>query len=650
MRLFNYLIYAVLITGIGLSSCRDKNKEDTPTVDPTEPIDPVKPFKATRETDSLALVALYNACGGADWSTSWDLHESLDSWHGITLTRGRVDAVDLQENNLKGKLTEELSTLDKLYYFNVSNNSLTGTLPDFFTQTSTLNFLYLNDNKFTGTIPTKLVEISNRSGMSLNIINNFITAPIPNGMSLHKGDINYRYQYHPDDINKENVIDIAEGQDAMPCNVNDSLALVALYHANSEALKDMWDIQTNVQNWHGVTLHIQDDELIVSGINLSNYAYSMQQCKDNGQTLGIVYNSLISNIPTEFGNLKQLRFLQLSDYSFTSFPSPILELSNLEWLKMRGCGIRDIPNDIDRLAKLKFLQIDDNSLNGKSIPTSLFNCSELLYLCLSECGLTCELPQEIGQLKQLRYLDLGSNHLYGNIPSSMGELHSLEMLLLYENNFTGKIPEVFGNLGSLTSLELSYNNFSGTIPPSLGDLTELRELAMSGNLVTGTIPQEFGNLSNLEYLDMEECPIEGEIPTTFTNLKSLESLYFNSTNLSGNLPEFLPLLPKLQGVDLDNCYFTGTIPASYYNTNWGYMYIEQNFIIAPVPEPMFGNYRYQYHPDDINKQKGTYDITNSNLRLTSTQNTLSSKKKEIEKRNAYNKKAMQDKLRKQLGL
>lgn len=71
--------------------------------------------------DSLALVDLYNATNPGDttWnvSTGW-LTAPLNEWHGIGLNaEGRVNYLDLNNNNLTGTLPESLKNLDSLESF-----------------------------------------------------------------------------------------------------------------------------------------------------------------------------------------------------------------------------------------------------------------------------------------------------------------------------------------------------------------------------------------------------------------------------------------------------------------------------------------------------------------------------------------------------
>ena len=66
--------------------------------------------------DRAALVALYNATGGADWTnnTNWLSNEALSEWHRVeTDEDGRVTALRLVANELSGEIPAELGELDE---------------------------------------------------------------------------------------------------------------------------------------------------------------------------------------------------------------------------------------------------------------------------------------------------------------------------------------------------------------------------------------------------------------------------------------------------------------------------------------------------------------------------------------------------------
>lgn len=57
------------------------------------------------QTDREALVALYNATGGENWSTytNWNTGADLSEWHGVKVNgQGRVVVLKLVSNNLQG--------------------------------------------------------------------------------------------------------------------------------------------------------------------------------------------------------------------------------------------------------------------------------------------------------------------------------------------------------------------------------------------------------------------------------------------------------------------------------------------------------------------------------------------------------------------
>lgn len=66
---------------------------------------------ASGDGDHDALVALYNATGGPDWTRNddWLSDKPLRDWYGITSdSAGRVIAVGLSDNGLEGVLPAAL--------------------------------------------------------------------------------------------------------------------------------------------------------------------------------------------------------------------------------------------------------------------------------------------------------------------------------------------------------------------------------------------------------------------------------------------------------------------------------------------------------------------------------------------------------------
>ena len=137
-------------------------------------------------------------------------------------------------------------------------------------------------------------------------------------------------------------------------------------------------------------------------------------------------------------------------------------------------------------------------------------------------------------------LHLYDNQLNGSIPSSLGNLSNLIYLFLHDNQLTGSIPPTLGNLSNLHGLNLYGNQLTGSIPSTLGNLSNLHTLYLFDNQLTGSIPPTLGNLSDLQYLFLHNNRLTGSIPLSFVNLTNLLIFSITETNLcEPNTPEFL---------------------------------------------------------------------------------------------------------------
>ena len=99
------------------------------------------------ETDRAALVALYNATGGANWtlSTNWLTNEALSEWHGVsTDANGRVTSLSLNTNALSGEIPAELGDLTNLRTLFLWGNELSGEILEELGNLANLQELYLS--------------------------------------------------------------------------------------------------------------------------------------------------------------------------------------------------------------------------------------------------------------------------------------------------------------------------------------------------------------------------------------------------------------------------------------------------------------------------------------------------------------------------
>ena len=414
--------------------------------------------------DRAALVALYNATEGGSWTirTNWLSGRPLDEWHGVTTdSDGRVTALNLSSNSLKGALPAELGDLTNLESLRLSENPLTGPIPAELGDLTNLRELHLGSqgySRLTGPIPAALGDLTNLESLVLN--NNELTGPIP----AELGDLT--------NLRELNLWS-NELTGPIPAELGDL--------ANLESLSLGWNELTGpIPAWLG---------------DLANL-----------ELLRLSVNQLTGPIPAELGDLSNLRALDLSFNQLTGpIPAALGDLANLEYLDLGGGNhlTGRIPADLGDLSNLKFLDLGGNELTGP-IPAELSNLSNLESLSLGWNELTGPIPAELSNLSNLEFLELAFNQLTGPIPAALGDLTNLRELSLWSNQLTGPIPAELGDLANLESLSLGWNELTGRIPADLGDLSNLKFLDLSVNQLTGCVPVGLRDVA-LGELELPDC-------------------------------------------------------------------------------------------------------------------------------------------------
>ncbi len=129
--------------------------------------------------DRQALVAIYNATDGPNWSRSdrW-LDPSVADWWGVTVSNGRVTHLDLSSNGLSGELPYQIRFLTDLEELILNDNNLSGRIPSDISLLPELMVLQLSHNQLSGEIPTNIRNLSRLQILALE--NNRLSGPIPN--------------------------------------------------------------------------------------------------------------------------------------------------------------------------------------------------------------------------------------------------------------------------------------------------------------------------------------------------------------------------------------------------------------------------------------------------------------------------------------
>ena len=134
------------------------------------------------QPDYAPLAALYEATGGDNWTTSWDLSNcDVCSYSGITCNEdGRVTRIKLDENNLTGFIPSEISELEYLTTLNLSRNNLSGSIPSDIGNLTNITTLYLNSNQLSGNIPSEIGNLIQLADLRLDF--NSLSGVIPTSL------------------------------------------------------------------------------------------------------------------------------------------------------------------------------------------------------------------------------------------------------------------------------------------------------------------------------------------------------------------------------------------------------------------------------------------------------------------------------------
>ena len=494
---------------------------------------------AVNEQDSLALVALYNATDGANWTdnTGW-LTDPVSDWFGVTVNEfGYVVELDLRQNFLFGNLPDELTALTELLLLDLYDNFLMGTIPSQIGDMSQMEVLDLSFNLLNGSIPFSMSNMTNLFDLVLwgNNLSGVLPVFIANFQNLEVLSLEFNRFEGP-----------------IPAEFGNLTNLVALFMD---------------QNQFAGTIPAELG-------NLSNLV-----------SLFLGSNDLSGGIPVELLSIEGLQVLSIANAGLSGTLPP--ELANLTNLTDLDLGVNlfegPIPDELMQMFMLSNLYLNDNLLTGE-IPVDIGGrLINLVELSFGGNFLEGTIPPSIGGLLLLRYLDLGFNQLSGTIPD-MNQNQRLNFLYLDQNNLEGEIANQFFNLFAFIELNLSGNNLSGEIPISLAASPFMSRLWLADNTFFGTIPAELTSLENLELIDLWNNELEGSIPAGIVNQTNLQTIDMGWNALSGPLPDGMDQLDRLSNLFLDINALSGAVPESLTGADTIRVLILNDNFLTKIPD------------------------------------------------------------------
>lgn len=493
-----------------------------------------------RTTDSLALVDLYNATAGWNWTNSWNFNQPINTWYGVILNaNGCVQQIGLggSGNNLTGTLPSSIGDFAEIEVLNLDNNNISGSIPSEFGNLTTLRQTTLVANNLTGAIPASMGNLTNLETCTLGQ-NTFSADPIPAALlslpnlRLFWVDFSLIDSLPPFSPNANASINVPNNYLTFDDILNGTSQTLANFNATNQAKVYRENQIFNLNQGASLSIDLGFDQ----GVAHSTYQWFNRTTGE--QIIDDNHVFQIDNIQPSHEGVWYVRVtnsfapgVRLESYDITI---------NVDEVVTNTCRSQDSLILVDL-----YNATNGNNWRRKWNLNQPMTTWEGVTLNSEGC---------------VQIVFLNNNNLVGTIPNSIGNLSAIERLALAVNQISGTLPNEIGNLSTLTGLELGLNQLSGSIPNSLGNLSNIIRLYLGANNLTGTIPSSLGNLSNLQELYLSDNQLTGGIPTSFGNLSQLTQLYLYLNQLSGEIPPELGNLSNLQQLYLNDNDFEGCYP------------------------------------------------------------------------------------------
>lgn len=371
-----------------------------------------------------ALVDLYNATGGANWTnnTNWlqgTTCTDFGNWYGVTVENGDVVEIRLRSNELSGDISSlNIGSLKQLRVLDIIGNNVSGNLPQSISQLTNLTDLLIADNALTGSLDIDFSTLNNLQVLQ-GYQNNF-SGPLPVtlfqvasitdihlGSNQFSGSIPNSFSYTPLLTNLHLYQNQLTG--TIPSSIYTCTKLEVI-HLNNNQLSG--GLASDIQNLVAL------ESLMLSGNDLS----------------GI--------IPVELGNLPTIFTINLSHNNFTG----------------------TIPVTLGTASTMTSLSLGSNQLTGEM--PDFTQAIALKQLMLGANGLSGDIGYRLLGLN-LSILWLNDNNMTGEISSYIKDMADIQQVYIYNNNFTS-LPDfsVQTQAGSLTLSTQNNNLDFGSLEPN----------------------------------------------------------------------------------------------------------------------------------------------------------------------------------------
>jgi len=606
-------------TATALAATGSATATPTPTVTSTA-------TAAAPATERAALVALYNATDGANWTdnANWLSAAPLETWYGVTTDEnGRVTELRLGGNGLRGTIPDlsalrylevlflssnllsgpapELSALTKLRWMDLSRNRLTGMIPDL-SGLVRITRLSLARNRLTGTIPdlSALVKLEN-----LDLESNRLSGTIPDlsalvnlrGLVLGTNRLSGSV---PDLSSLVNLGGLALQHNLLSGPLPDLRVLPKLVYLNLTANPFCLPDGRDSSGLHGrVVAHLRTLTLAPctdagtatptptvtstatpTATSSASAELSMPQLTARATGSGVeltweaVSGAVRYELLTWWADDPGWQAIGGGSLTGTSYTHADVTAGRTYFYSIRAVNaagetsawLADYPTATARAAT--------GAATATPTPTATTAAPGAQRAALVALYNAAGGANWTHNANWLTNQPLGTWH--GVTTDANGRVTALSLV---DNGLSGSIPD----LSALTDLEqllLYGNSLSGPVP-DLSAFTKLEDLYLSSNRLTGPIP-DLSTLAKLENLDLSANRLSGSIPD-LSALVNLEDLSLHTNELSGSIPD-LSALVNLTNLFLNHNRLSGPLPDLSALANLERLLLYVNQLSGSIPD------------------------------------------------------------------
>jgi hypothetical protein len=542
----------------------------------------------TLASDSLALVDIYNAAGGPNWTSqgNW-LTGKVSTWSGVTVWGNRVRKLTVGPNNMIGTLSSSIGNLTALDTVQINGNSatdvcnLTGSVPATLWNDTNISRLQVKFTNITGGIPStgiskmhKLYEI-NFQGTPIGgtIPDSLFLLPSIGRAYLHQASLTGAV---PSTLTSAtNLVRLL-----LYGNNLTSLPFVNLPKANKCSVeiygnrfsfadvKPYADVYASDNTWYGSyknNYQFAKDSVAVSVIAGSKYA--MHGLVTGGETYSWFKDAATTPIGSDDSLIISSAALTDSGRYMCTGQSSLVS----------AFDIRTIYNlkvkELSKLASDSLALVDIYNAAGGPNWTNKGN------------WLTGNISTWTGvhlrnnRVTKLVFDELNTtvaNNASGTLSSSIGNLTALDTLQVNgvsataRLNLTGSVPATLWNDTNIRRVQIKFTNLTGGIPSTgLSRMHKLYEINFQGTPIGGTIPDSLFTLSTLGRVYLHQASLTGAVPTTLAQRTNLYRLLLYENKLTSIPFVNLPKSAKCS-VGLRGNYFSFADVKSYADSSANY--------------------------------------------------------------------------------